>query len=126
MHDRVVVRIPASTPHVGLVRATASALAAMLDFTFDRITDLHIAIDEACSRILATSSSPANQLEVTFQLEDESLVVTARGDAALRRGATVLPPWSETILNSVTKELSVDEEDGRAVITFRLTKGDWA
>ena len=41
MADRVTIRIPANTAHVGLVRATASALAALRDFTYDRITDLH-------------------------------------------------------------------------------------
>src|SRR5204862_4451904 len=42
--DTVVVRIPADTPHVALLRAAASALAARLDFPVDRITELQIAV----------------------------------------------------------------------------------
>src|SRR5437016_13182644 len=58
MHDSVLVTIPALTSHVSLLRAAGSALAARLDFTFDRITELQIAIDEACGRPLAVSGDP--------------------------------------------------------------------
>src|SRR3989442_13393596 len=95
--DQIVIRVPATTPHIGLVRATASALAALLDFTYDRITDLHIAIDEVCSRIVATSDPAPNRLEVTFLVDPEGLSVSARGDAPLKPGAVLLNVWSETI-----------------------------
>src|SRR5439155_2799875 len=86
LSDRVVIRIPASTKHVALVRATATSLPAMLDFTYDRITDLHIAIDEICSRIMATSAPPVRRLEVTFTVESTELRIEARGDAPARGG----------------------------------------
>ena len=121
--DEITIRIPATTTHIGLVRATASALAAFLDFTYDRITDLHIAIDEACSRIVATSDPAPNRLEVTFLVDPEGLSISARGDAPLKPGAVLLNVWSETILTSVTDELHTGEQDGRATLEFRVRRG---
>jgi serine/threonine-protein kinase RsbW len=123
LSDRVVIRIPATTKHVALVRATATSLAAMLDFTYDRITDLHIAIDEICSRILATSTPPARRLEVTFTLEDGALQIQACGDAPTRSDIPFLTTWSKAILESVTDGVEVVSPDDIACATFSLAKG---
>ena len=121
--DRVVIRIPASIKHVALVRATATSLAAMLDFTYDRITDLHIAIDEICSRILATSAPRASRLEVTFTIEEDSLRIQACGDAPARPDTPFLTTWSRAILESVTDGVEVTSPDDIACATFSLAKG---
>ena len=123
MPDQVVIRIPPSTPHIGLVRATASALAALQDFTYDQITDLHIAIDEACSRIIAASDPTPTRLELAFKVREGGLEVEARGDAPLKPGAVLLDVWSETILRSVTEELDAGEDGGRPRLTFRVGGG---
>jgi len=120
--DRVVVRIPASTAHVRVVRQAASALAALADFTYDRLQDLHIAIDEVASRILATSQPPASRLEFAFEIDGGDLTVTARGDSPVREGGQFLTKWSQTILNSVTDRLEI-VSDGVAEVTFRLGRG---
>ena len=123
MSDRVTIRIPANTAHVGLIRATASALAALLDFTYDRITDLHIAIDEVCSRIMATSSPPPSHLEVTFVIDDGSMQVIAKGDAPVQEGSEFLTSWSRAILESVTQGFDISQPDGQALISFKLAGG---
>ena len=106
-----------------LVRAAASALAALLDFTYDQITDLHIAIDEVCSRILATSTPPPSRLEVTFHIEGSMLRVEACGDTKIKKGADFLSPFSKAILNSVTQGMELSEADGVVCAAFRLVKG---
>ena len=123
LSDRVVVRIPASTRHVALVRATATSLAALLDFTYDRLMDLHIAIDEICSRILATSAPPATRLEVTFHVEDGGLRIEASGDSPLGTKAPFLTSWSKSILDSVTDRIEVQDLDGVACAVFSVAKG---
>ena len=120
MPDQVVIRIPPSTPHIGLVRATASALAALQDFTYDQITDMHIAIDEICSRIMATSDAPLSRLEVTFELEAGGIRVTACGDSPLKPGARFLNTLSEAILGSVTNSMEVSTQGGVACATFHV------
>ena len=123
LSDQVTIRIPATTRHVALVRATATTLAALLDFTYDRLTDLHIAIDEVCSRILATSSPHAARLRVTFTLDEGWIRVDARGDSALKPGEEFLTTWSKAILDSVAEQMEVGITDGVAVATFRIPNG---
>jgi serine/threonine-protein kinase RsbW len=118
--DEVVVRIPASTPHVGVVRAMASALAAHLNFTYDRITDLQIAIDEVCSRIMATAARRTTHLDVTFSIQDRTLTVTATGDQPLREGEDFLTTWSKAILDSVTDGVEIAQQDGISWISFQV------
>lgn len=121
MTDRIVIRVPATTRHIGVVRAAASALAARLDFTYDRITDLQIALDEVCSRVLATSNPPANRLEVVFEVTADGLRVTTSGDSP-SDGSTFLNRWSEMILDSVTDEVEVQQRNGTAVATFAVAR----
>jgi serine/threonine-protein kinase RsbW len=119
----VSIVIPASTPHIGLVRATASALASLLDFTYDRIMDLHIAIDEVCSRILATSDPAPSTLRVEFFLQTEGLRITACGDSATRSGAEFLTTWSRAILDSVTEGVELADDGGVTSASFVIPKG---
>ncbi len=123
MPDRIIIRIPASTPHIGLVRAMASALAALQDFTYDRITDLHIAIDEVCSRILATSGPGAGRIEVAFSVREDGLKIEARGDSPMRPGTAFLTPWSRAILDSVTQGLDVTTLDRVTCASFLVPRG---
>jgi anti-sigma regulatory factor (Ser/Thr protein kinase) len=118
----VIVRIPASTAHIRVVRQAASALAALCDFTYDRLQDLHIAIDEVCSRILATSEPPASRIEFTFEIQDHELTITAHGDTPVREAGQFLTKWSQAILSSVTDGLEI-VADGVAEVTFRLGRG---
>jgi hypothetical protein len=123
LSDQVTIRIPGTTRHVALVRATATTLAALLDFTYDRLTDLHIAIDEICSRILATSSPRPSRLEVTFTLQEGGIGIEASGDAPLKPGEEFLTTWSNAILESVTDQMQVEVTDGIAVATVRVPRG---
>src|SRR5438874_8997033 len=99
LSDLVVLRIAATTGHVGLARATATAMAARLDFTYDRLTDLHIAIDEVCGRVLATSDPPAVRLELTFEPGPDGLTVSVASDGRLKSGTQFLTPESQRILD---------------------------
>jgi hypothetical protein len=119
----VTIRIPATTRHVALVRATATTLAALLDFTYDRLTDMHIAIDEVCSRVLATSSPRATRLVVIFTLEEGGIQIEACGDSPLKTGEEFLSTWSRAILESVAEEMQVGVRDGITVATLRIPKG---
>jgi hypothetical protein len=121
--DQVTIRIPPSTHHVGLVRATGTALAALLDFTLDQISDLELALTEVCSRIVATSSPAPSRLEITFYVEEDSLEVEARGDTPIKEGEEFLTSLSKAILDSVTQGMDLSETDGVVCATFRLAKG---
>jgi serine/threonine-protein kinase RsbW len=49
----IKLAVPARPEYVRLLRAVAASLAARLDFTYDRIEDLRLAVSEACATLLA-------------------------------------------------------------------------
>lgn len=115
LSDHITLRIPGTTGHVGLARATATALAARLDFSYDRLTDLHIAIDEVCGRVLATSDPAAQHLALTFEPLEAGLRISVTGDGTLKPGAQFLNSWSKMILDSIVGELEIQQADGGPV-----------
>ena len=53
MSPDVKVVVPARADYVRVLRAVTASLAARLDFTYDRIDDLRLAVSEACATLLA-------------------------------------------------------------------------
>ena len=120
-----MLRIAATTGHVGLARATATAMAARLDFTYDRLTDLHIAIDEVCGRVLATSDPPAVRLELTFEPGPDGLTVSVASDGRLKSGTQFLNSWSRMILDSIAEGLDIQQGPGDGVrVRFRVGRDE--
>jgi serine/threonine-protein kinase RsbW len=56
----VLLRMPADSAYVSVLRTMTAGLAARLDFTVDDIEDLRIAVGEACALVLpqATTGVP--------------------------------------------------------------------
>lgn len=109
---------------MGLARATATALAARLDFTYDRLMDLHIAIDEASGRVIAVSDPPARFLDLTFTTQGDRLAISVQGDGRLKPGAEFLNPWSKLILESVAADLQTTGPDEPVRATFAIDRGE--
>ena len=112
--------LPALTPYVSVLRSTAAALAARLDFTLDEIEDLRIAVDEASS-LLLSQAVPESQLLCQFQLRGSELTVSV----SVRSSAPKVPARSSfawTVLSALagSVDASVDAGEGRATIV--LTK----
>jgi serine/threonine-protein kinase RsbW len=74
MTSTVHLEIPASGAYLAVARAAATGLAAQLQFTYEEIDDLRIAVDEACTQLLARRGS-ATTLNVAYRLEDAELRV---------------------------------------------------
>ena len=73
--DVVELTIPASSAWIALVRTAATATAARLDYSVERIDDLSLAVDEACSLLVATAR-PGTQVTCRFTVAaDRSLDV---------------------------------------------------
>jgi serine/threonine-protein kinase RsbW len=122
MPDTVKVRIPANTTHVALLRAAASALAARLDFPVDRITELQIAVDEVCSRLMAVSEAPSSiRMEFVVE-EDKSIRILAEVDGARREDRDLLSEWSRVILEAIAKDISPDLSNGRTGLSLRVAR----
>jgi serine/threonine-protein kinase RsbW len=68
------IEIPASGEYLAVVRAAATGLAAQLHFTYEQIDDLRIAVDEACTQLLARRGS-AETLAVDYDVDAGGLFV---------------------------------------------------
>jgi serine/threonine-protein kinase RsbW len=119
--DHVTIRIPPATAFVGLVRALASGLGARLDFTYDQIMDLHIAIDEVCSRLLATTDDPA-ALSVAFAVDDGRLSFDARAEGLPRPDREFLNPLSQMILEALVDRFEIVRDDDGYVVQVQVQR----
>jgi serine/threonine-protein kinase RsbW len=107
----ITVRIPARPEYVHVVRQAVASVAARLDFTFDAIDDLRIAVDEACASLLSIST-PATYLTVRMVPDGTSLIVVASTDAS---PSAWPPPGAERtlawqVLSALANEVSFDRE----------------
>nr|WP_020575801.1 hypothetical protein [Actinopolymorpha alba] len=121
-HERDVVElgVPARTAYVSVLRTTAAALAARLDFTLDEIEDLRIAVDEA-SALLLTQAIAGSQLSCRFELYDSELAVAVSVQSRNPR-VPARNSFAWTVLTALAGHVDtiIDSEEGRATVT--LTK----
>lgn len=74
--EDVEVRVPAGPRAVITMRTVAADLAARAEFTLDAIADLRMAVDEACSSLVALAR-PDTRLTCIFNVHEEHITVTA-------------------------------------------------
>src|SRR2546428_13478087 len=66
---------------------------------------------------------PATRLEITFDLKDGALQISARGDSPLGKKTPFLTSWAKTILDEVTDQIEVRDVEGAAHATFSVERG---
>lgn len=114
------VSIPPSGQYARIVRAVASAAASSV-LAVDRIDDLALAIDEACSQVLQAESTL--QLEWTITAHEAHVDVTARASGGQ---APSWPPedWTESleavVLHSVANDVAVTMIDDAPGVRFSV------
>jgi serine/threonine-protein kinase RsbW len=118
----VHLEIPASGAYLAVARAAATGLAAQLHFTYDEIDDLRIAVDEACTQLMARRGS-ATTLRVAYQMEDGGLCVEVSVDATDLGGPLERDTFAWQILSAMTDEVIEKAEAGRLALRFRKHGG---
>lgn len=73
---RVELRVPASAVHIPTVRTVAADLAGRQDFDLDGIHDFRMAVDEACSQLVAFAAA-GTALRCLFIVMPEQIDVIA-------------------------------------------------
>jgi serine/threonine-protein kinase RsbW len=136
--DVVELSVPAVPAYVAVVRAATAGLAARLDLTLDRIEDLRIAVDEACTLLVKpateregeAAAGTTSELACVFTLDDTALTVDVTGphaDLPERTG------YAWAVLSALVDSLESGHEDGpdgrprtwlRLVV--RAGAGQWA
>ena len=75
-HAEIEMSVPAEGAYLSVLRTAAAGLAARLDFTLDDIEDLRIAVDEACSILLAQAID-SSRLNCAFHMTQDSVTMRA-------------------------------------------------
>jgi serine/threonine-protein kinase RsbW len=100
--DAVELRVPADPAYLAVVRTATAGLATRLNLTLDEIEDLRIAVDEACSLLLAGRAHPGRTLNASFTIGNGTISVTIAGPAdELPEGAS----YSWTVLRALAGEV---------------------
>lgn len=73
----VNIEVDVVPTQVATVRVVAADLAARADFDLDTVSDLKMAVDEACST-LVTLARPGSRLRCTLRVDPDRITVTAR------------------------------------------------
>jgi serine/threonine-protein kinase RsbW len=112
----VVLRVPADSAYVSVLRTMTAGLAARLDFTVDDIEDLRIAVGEACALVLPEATSGGDLL-AEFRLHPGTLSVSVsvpnRGSAAPDQESFA---WQ--VLSTLATSTEVTARDDRYEVTF--------
>jgi serine/threonine-protein kinase RsbW len=106
------LRFPADKDYLALARTTAMHIAGLLDLPLGRVTDLRLAVDEACTAFLtAGRATAADVLDLRYDLLPEALRVSVRGPVPARWPETV-DELGWTMLRALVAEVRTEIDDG--------------
>lgn len=115
----IELTLPADPVHVPVARALAADLAVRLDYDLDEVSDLRMAVDEACAELVAKAAAPG-RLRCVFRADEQALRVTV---SATTKDGTV--PGQNTfgwrVLTALVDEVNTWATDGN-VVHIQLVK----
>jgi serine/threonine-protein kinase RsbW len=112
----VVLRVPADSAYVSVLRTMTAGLAARLDFTVDDIEDLRIAVGEACALVLPEATA-GGDLEAEFRLQPGVLTVSV----SVPSGGSRTPDhdsFAWQVLSTLATSTEATSGDDRYEVTF--------
>jgi anti-sigma regulatory factor (Ser/Thr protein kinase) len=120
----VELRVSAQLENLAVIRTAIGALAAFEDLDLDAVADLRLAVDEACTRLIRSTTPDATLLLVVDPRADELVVDVSTTSTA----GEVLTPggFSWHVLTSLTDDVHVfhdgaELEGGNPVVGISLT-----
>ncbi len=116
--DRSVeVRVSAQLENLAVVRTVVAAIGTFEDLDFDAVSDLRLAVDEACTRLIR-SAMPDSTLVLVVDPRESEVVVEA---STTCKSQDILTPGSFSwhVLSSLTDEVTTFH-DGQGAEEGRL------
>jgi serine/threonine-protein kinase RsbW len=120
----VEVRTSASAALIPTIRAVASDLAARADFDLDAISDLRMAVDEACATLVDVAA-PTSWLRCTFLVRPERIEVHAQVQTKHADTVVSTDTFGWRVLQTLADQVAVETDaadGGRSALTIRLHK----
>jgi serine/threonine-protein kinase RsbW len=111
----VEVRTSASAALIPTIRAVASDLAARADFDLDAISDLRMAVDEACATLVDVAA-PKSVLRCTFLVHPERIEVQAEVHAGQADAAVSTDTFGWRVLQTLADDVQALRAPGTAEV----------
>ncbi len=107
----VEVRTSASAALIPTIRAVASDLAARADFDLDAISDLRMAVDEACATLVDVAA-PTSWLRCTFLVRPERIEVHAQVQTKHADTVVSTDTFGWRVLQTLADDVTVHHDPG--------------
>ena len=111
--DHVALHLPVRPELWALARMSASAIASRLDFGFDAVEDLRLAIDELCNSC-AAGADTESRLELHYRWDEDTIHVACEVDpiGPVSPGASDTLELSARILDALVDDHGIEPADG--------------
>jgi serine/threonine-protein kinase RsbW len=127
--DLVELRIPRKPEFVSVARLAVSGIAGRMDFSYDEVEDIKLAVGEACTSAMKSGSLESASSPITIRCESDphriSIEVLDHAHPNPRGNRNVNPPADEPI-SRLLMEVLMDEvdvkEDEDGIVSVRMTK----
>lgn len=119
----VEVRTSAHAALIPTIRAVASDLAARADFDLDAISDLRMAVDEACATLVDVAT-PSSTLRCTFRVRAEHIEVEAHVQVGTADTVVSTDTFGWRVLQTLADEVEAQRGNGSdgPTVGIRLDK----
>ncbi|WP_149360176.1 ATP-binding protein [Lolliginicoccus suaedae] len=117
LSDTIALSVPARAEYLALGRLVAASVAARADLDLTSVEEVRLAVDEACTQLIAVAL-PDKELLCEFQFAPGEVHVIASVDHdEVRHPDQDSIGWH--VLASVTSELEYRTEGARAMVGFQ-------
>lgn len=117
MDSQVEMTLPAEGSQVALVRAATAAVCAQADFTLDAMEDLKLAVDEACSLVIADAPA-GSTMHVTWTVSGRNVGVDV--SATSGSGSPLAHnTFAWTVLTALVDSVEATVEQGHQTIRLQ-------
>jgi serine/threonine-protein kinase RsbW len=115
---RVELRIPGRAEFVAVARIAAAAIASRLDFCYDAIDDIKLAVGEACANAIehACPEGEGAEIHLSFSLEKQCLVIEVRDSG---------PGFDPKALEPAGEQAPSERGLGLLLISSIMDKVEW-
>ena len=117
--SEIRLSVPARADYVHVLRSVVASVAAKLDFSYDDIEDLRLAVDEACAYLLGLRDRPhVLTLSITPRNHTVDVLASVDGTEAAEPARAVQSSIVWTLLGALTDEARFEELSGQPGIRF--------
>lgn len=104
--EKIKLIIPGKADYVSTVRLTAASICNNIDFDFEVVEDIRVAISEACNMLIDNE-----QIEVEFQISELGLkILVSLPDSKIEYKKDIASELGRQILSSLVDKVEYKED----------------